>query len=634
MAAPAKYAIIGTAGHVDHGKTQLIKALTGIDTDRLAEEKKRGITIELGFAWLDLPGGEKAGIVDVPGHEKFVKNMLAGAGGIDLALLIVAADDGVMPQTREHLGILSLLGVQNGIVVITKADLVDEDWVEMVMEDLKKETAGTFLENAPMQAVSAHTGVGIPELRELIYDRVKLPDNNTAVPFRLPVDRVFSVEGFGTVVTGTLIEGALSEGDEVETYPSGEKSRVRNLQVHSQDAPTAFAGQRVAVNLAGIKKDEISRGDTVAAPGSMQQTLMLDVKVRVLKDSRRVLQNGSRLHFYHGAREDLCKLVLLGQEAVAPGEECFAQLRFVEEVAAKKGDRFVLRFYSPVETVAGGVILDANPAKHRRNDARVRDALDKREKGSAADNLLVAVSDASPNFIPLPDIQKHIAMDDATFKTELEGLIESGQVVRLSSRTAISADFEETLGRRLVKIMRDYHKQNPLQSGMRKDELRGKLLPGREIGLADKVLSLFEADGLITIDGQKAALAGFKIEYSDADKKLSETIEKFFADAAFTPPSPDEAYTKSKDRAAVKRVYDALCESGALVVTPSQMVFHRDAVNEAWKMVREFAEQNGQITLAEFRDLIGASRKYALPLLELFDRQGKTKKIDDARVLV
>ncbi len=633
-ATPGKYTIIGTAGHVDHGKTQLIKALSGIDTDRLAEEKKRGITIELGFAWLDLPNGERAGIVDVPGHERFIKNMLAGAGGIDLALLVIAADDGVMPQTREHLGILSLLGTQNGLIVITKADLVDEDWIEMVKEDIAKTVAGTFLEHASIAVVSAHTGQGIEELRKLIYESIQLPENNIALPFRVPVDRVFSVEGFGTVITGTLVEGQLSEGDEVELYPSGVKSRVRNLQVHGKDTPTAFAGQRAAVNLAGVKKDEVARGDTVAAPGSMQNTLMLDVKVTVLGDSNRTLVTGSRLHFYHGARETLCKLVLLGRDALAPGEEGFAQLRFTDDVAVKKGDRFVLRFYSPVETVGGGIVLDASPGKHRRSDVRVQDSLRVREKGTAAENLLQAITDASPQFTPAPDIAKHLAMDTASFNAELENLIADGSVIRLSSRTVISADYKETLGRRLVKILRDYHKQNPLQTGMRRDELRGKLLPGRELALADKVLGLYEADGAITADGPKVALAGFTIEYSDADKKLSGQVEAFFKDARFTPPALDEAYALSRDRAAVKRVYDALCESGALVVTPPQMVFHKTAVDDAWRLLEDFATEHGQITLAEFRDLISASRKYALPLLEQFDRQNRTKKIDDARVLV
>ncbi len=631
-----KNTIIGTAGHVDHGKTLLIKALTGMETDRLKEEKKRGITIDLGFAWLTMPDGERVGIVDVPGHERFVKNMLSGAGGINLALLVVAADDGVMPQTREHLDILSLLDIRDGIIVITKADLVEEEWVEIVKDDISKAVAGTFLERAPMMAVSAYTGQGIDELRTLIFGKAQAAANqNLARPFRIPLDRVFSVEGFGTVVTGTLIEGSLSEGDEVEVYPSGLRSRVRNLQVHSQDVETAWAGQRVAVNLAGIKRDEVSRGDTIAAPGSMRNTLMLDVKVRALPDGKRTLRTGSRLHFYHGARDALCKLVLLGCDTLEPGQEAYAQLRFSEEIAAKKGDRFILRFYSPIETVGGGVVLDSSPEKHRRSDERVRDALGVRELGSASETLLQAILDASPKFTQLAEVQKVSGMDADTFKAELDSLIADGNVLRLSAKTAIAADFKDTLGRRLSKILRDYHAANPLQAGMRRDELRGRLMPGREISLADKMLALYEQDGLIVSAGPKVSLHDFRVTYSEGDQRVRDAIEAQFLAAEFTPPSPDELFAlHPKEKAAAKRVFDALMDTGVLMMVAPQMVFRADTVDKAWAMVAAFIAENGQITLAQFRDMIGASRKYALALLEYFDKQSRTRMEGDARVLV
>ncbi len=629
-----KNTIIGTAGHVDHGKTLLIKALTGIDTDRLQEEKKRGITIDLGFAHLTAPDGERIGIIDVPGHERFVKNMLAGAGGIDLALLVVAADDGVMPQTREHLGILSLLDIRQGIIVITKCDLVEEYWVEMVAEDIRQQVKGTFLQAAPIVPVSAYTGRGIEELRALIFEKIDMEANNLSRPFRIPVDRVFTVEGFGTVVTGTMIEGSLSEGEDVEIYPRGTRVRVRNLQVHGKDVQTAYAGQRVAVNLAGIKKDEMARGDTLAVPGSMQNSMMLDIKLKVLRDSARTLVNGSRLHFYHGARDTLCKLVLLGNESLAPGEEGYAQLRFTEEVAAKKGDRFVVRFYSPVETVGGGVVLDPSPKKHKRSDENVRRALGVRESGSSADNLLQALSDLSPKFATLAEVQRHLGMDDAGFRKELAALLEAGEVVRLSGKTAISADYKETLGRQLAKILRDYHDQNPLQAGMRRDELRGKLLPGREMSLADKVLALYEEEGLICAVGRRVALAGFKIVYSEADKKLSDEIANKFLTAGYMPPSLEELMAAyPKNAADAKRVFDALLDTGVLLVVSPQMFFHADKVKEAFQMIQNAAAQNGEFTLAQFRDMIDASRKYALPLLEYFDRQGLTRKVGDVRVL-
>ena len=376
-----KHVIIGTAGHVDHGKTLLVKALTGIDTDRLTEEKKRGITIELGFAHLDFDDGSQAGIVDVPGHEKFIKNMLAGAGGIDLAMLVVAADEGFMPQTVEHLGILSLLGIRDGLVVLTKCDMVDPEWVEMVREDVKAQTAGTFLEGKPVHAVSARTGEGLPELKKNLRELVRqASEKNLRIPFRLPIDRVFSVEGFGTVVTGTLIEGALAVGDMAEVLPTGFQARVRNLQVHGKDVPAAYAGQRVAVNLAGTKKSDLARGDTIAKPGSVRKSLMLDVKLQNLKNSQRTILSGSQLHLYHGSSVRLCKVVLLDRDALQPGESCFAQLRMTEDLAAKCGDRFVVRFYSPLETIGGGIVLDDCPVRHRRGDQRTLDALAIREQ--------------------------------------------------------------------------------------------------------------------------------------------------------------------------------------------------------------------------------------------------------------
>lgn len=628
--------IIGTAGHVDHGKTQLVKALTGIETDRLAEEKKRGITIDLGFAWLDLPGGARAGIVDVPGHERFIKNMLAGAGGVSLALLVVAADDGVMPQTREHLTILDTLGISDGVIVITKADLAEAEWIEFVKEDIQAAAQGTFLARAPIVAVSSHTGEGIEALRALLVQKVAAAQGgNTTRPFRVPVDRVFSVEGFGTVITGTLIEGALSEGDEVEIYPLRRKSRVRNLQVHARDVETAYAGQRVAVNLAGIRREEIARGDTLAAPGSMQDTLRLDVKLKNGKDSGRTVKNGSRLHFYHGAREALPRVTLFGKDTLAPGEEAYAQLRFDEDMAAKRGDHFIVRFYSPIETVGGGIILDASPKRHRRSDETVIAQLGAREHGTATDTVLAAIADASPAFTPTQDIQKKLSMDAETFKAALEALLADGSAVRLSAKVVLSAEYREALFARLSKLLRDFHAQNPLKAGMRRDVLRGQLLPGREMSLSDRVLSLFEDDGRIISADQKVRLSGFQITYTQAEKALSEKMLAAFRAAPYAPPSPEELFAKMpKDVAMAKRVFEALVDEGLLLMATAQMYFLAEAVQDAFGGLSQVATQNGQITLAEFRDLTGTSRKFALSMLEYFDRQGKTRMVGDARVLV
>ena len=632
-----KNIIIGTAGHVDHGKTALIKALTGIDTDRLKEEKKRGITIELGFAHLDFPeAGIRAGIVDVPGHERFIKNMLAGAGGIDLCLLIVAADDGVMPQTREHLDILRLLDIREGIIALTKCDLADDDLIALVSEDIRGLTAGTFLADAPIVPVSAHTGAGLDTLKATLTAAAgRMEEKNLARPFRLPVDRVFTMEGFGTVVTGTLIEGTVREGDEVSIYPAGTSARVRSLQVHSTAVAEAFAGQRVAVNLSGIKREDIERGGTLAAAGSMEPGLMLDVRLDVLQSSPRTVKTGSHLHFYHGARDILCKAVLLEHDALTPGQSGYAQLRFSEPVAARKDDRFVVRFYSPVETVGGGVVLDASPRKHRRKAASVLEALAVREAGSPKDNLLQAITDGAPRLAPVADAGAGAGLDSEALKATLESLVAEGQVFMLTKKTAVSADFLGTLSAKARLLLAQYHADNPLMAGMRREELRARLLPGRDTDLSDKTLALIGARGDIALDAQRGALPDFTITYSERDRRLADAVAgALLADGGFAPPELDAIAARfPKDKAALKGVCEAMQSTGDLVLTSPGIHFHGSTVREALDIVRRIVEDKGEMTLADFRDAAGTSRKYALSLLEYFDRKGITQKVGDARVL-
>ena len=424
-----KHVIIGTAGHVDHGKTVLVKALTGTDTDRLAEEKRRGITIEPGFARLDWPDGTQAGIVDVPGHEKFIKNMLAGAGGIDLAMLVIAADEGVMPQTVEHLDILSLLGVQGGLVVLTKAELVDDDWLELVRGQALELTEGTFLEGAPILSVSAVTGQGIPELRDALYRLVQEAREKSALaPFRLPIDRVFSVDGFGTVVTGTLTEGAVQVGDAVELVPSGLQSRVRTLQVHGESVDAAYAGQRAALNLTNLQKSEIRRGDAAVRPGSARSSRMLDVRLRCLRNAKRTVLNGSQVHLYHGTSVHLAKAVLLERDELRPGESCLAQLRLTEPMAVKQGDRFVIRFYSPVETIGGGTVLDPRPLRHKRHDLAVLDSLILREQGSGSQRLLQAAEEFGVSLPDSSQLAERSGLDTGTAVSLLADLLNQGKL--------------------------------------------------------------------------------------------------------------------------------------------------------------------------------------------------------------
>ena len=626
-----KNIIIGTAGHVDHGKTALIKALTGIETDRIKEEKKRGITIELGFAYLDLPDGEKAGIIDVPGHEKFVKNMLAGAGGIDLALLVVAADEGFMPQTREHLGILSLLNISEGIIVITKKDMVDDDWLEVVCEDVRSEVKGTFLENAQIIPVSSYTGEGIEQLKTAIFELI---DQNTQIknldiPFRIPVDRIFSVEGFGTVITGTLIEGRMKIGDPVTIYPSRIESRVRNLQVHSHDVTEAYAGQRVAVNLAGLKKTDLNKGDVVAVPNSMHTTMMIDIKLNILRDCEREILNGTRLHLYHGARDVLCKVILLDRDSISAGESCYAQLRLEEEIAVKTGDRFVLRFYSPLETIGGGVILDSNPFKHKRNDPAVLESLHIKESGSDKEKISAALHDYSSRFETLDFLQVQAAIPKEQFDQQIQKLLKDKTAFRVSDSIVIHSDYLTHLKDTAVRLLSAYHQENPLRDGMKKDEFRSKFLHFDDIAVIDKITdSLVNRKFLKYVNGC-VALADFEVQKDDN----LEEIEAAFREGGFSPESPDQIATRFPKVKNYRQVVESLVNTGRLVRVEDKILLHVDYYEKALSMAKEHIAQNGQITLAEMRDLMGASRKFAVAVLEYWDRRNITKKVGDARVL-
>lgn len=627
--------IIGTAGHVDHGKTCLINALTGIDTDRLAEEKRRGITIELGFAYLGLPDGTKAGIIDVPGHEKFIRNMLAGAGGIDLALLVVAADEGVMPQTREHLGILSLLDIQRGCVALTKTDLVEPEWLELVTEDVREQLRGTCLAGAPILPVSSFTGAGIEDLRQTLFGLVaQTRGKHTERPFRLPVDRVFSMQGFGTVATGTLIEGTLSVGAEVMLYPAGRLLKARGLQVHSLGVSTAEAGQRVAVNLQGVKREELERGDVLAAPGSLQPTMMVDTRLRVLPDSDRTVKNGSRLHFYCGAKELLCKAVLLGGVGeLIPGESCYAQLRFEEPVALRAGDRFVVRFYSPIETIGGGQILDPFPRKHRPGDMEAPVLLDMLQQGDAAGRVEALVREQSARYVPLSRIRLQTNMNEADFAACVRRLEAAGTLLRVTDKLCIHAAHYESLRGKAEGFLREFHRANPLRAGARREALRAALFPWLEAGPADRLLDRMAADGTLCAPGRCLALPAFSVTFTPEQEALKGSILSACAREPFAPPERGalaRELGKAKD---FQRVLDYLTDEGELILLEPDLLFTREAVEKAELAFRSLAAQGGMVTLAQLRDALSTSRKYAMALLEYWDLAGLTKKEGDARRL-
>ncbi len=629
-----KHVIIGTAGHVDHGKTLLVKALTGIDTDRLVEEKKRGITIDLGFAHLDFEDGTQAGLVDVPGHEKFIKNMLAGAGGIDLAMLVVAADEGFMPQTVEHLDILSLLGIREGLVVITKADMVDPEWVEMVAEDVRERVTGTFLEGKPIMAVSAYTGQGVAELRQHLHQLVTAAaEKNLRTPFRLPVDRVFSVDGFGTVVTGTLIEGCIRKDEMAELVPSGLRVKVRNIQVHGKDIDTACAGQRVAVNLAGVKKTDVQRGAAVVRPGTVKTSRMLDVRLRNLKHSQRTILTQSQVHFYHGSCVMLAKIVLLDRESLLPGDSCYAQLRLTEPLASKRGDRFVIRFYSPLETIGGGVILEEAPVRHKAGDKVVLEALAIRESGSGGQKLLQTVAGFG---YALPSVQKLCAelnLEEGELRAQLEELTGTGKVLELLPGRYLAASVLDQAWEGCRKLLEAYHGANPLHAGMKLAELRQKLLPGTELAVADGVLAELAAEGRIKPVAHRYALADFTVHFTKRQSAIRDQLLQIYCKAALEAPGVDEIYSMflPKEKEDCKQVLESLISGGQLVMLTPQLYYHHQTYARVLEQTREFFTEKEELTLAEFRDMLGTSRKYALAVLEYYDRNKITQKEGDIR---
>lgn len=630
-----KHIIIGTAGHVDHGKTCLTRALTGVDTDRLKEEQKRGITIEIGFAQLTLPNGQSASIIDVPGHEKFIRNMLVGAAGMDVVLLVIAADEGFMPQTKEHLGILSLLGVQNGILVITKADMVEEEWLEAIEEEARDDVKGTFLENAPMIAVSSYTGQGLEELKNLIVTLVEgAEQRNQDRPFRVPVDRVFSVDGFGTVITGTLLEGAIALGDEVCIYPAEKKARVRGLQNHDVPAERVEAGMRVAVNLSGVDKADLKRGDTLAKPGSLILTKQMDVQLTMLKDAPYAVKNDSQLHFHHGTRELLCKCVLLGQDVLEAGETCFAQLRFQEPVAVKNGDPFVVRFFSPTVTVGGGRILNAVPGRHKRSDPKILEGLAARASGSSDRQVIQALGEAGSTLPKRAELAKAAGLTEGELEEPLQRLLEEGKAVELGGRY-IAHDTVEALWERTQKLLSDYHKAQPLQPGMNRGEFRGKLLPKAPAATADALADYFAAHRGLRLEGPTLALPDFQVVWNSFYTGLREQITQIYEKAGFTPENLDDVLSGfGKKQEGAQQVVQRLLYDGDLIALTPQLLVARSHYNRALDALYTLFDQSPELTLAAFRDALNISRKYSLAFLEYWDGSGVTRKTGDVRVLL
>ncbi len=633
-----KHVIIGTAGHIDHGKSTLIKAITNIETDRLKEEKARGITIELGFAYFDLPSGRRAGIIDVPGHEKFIKNMLAGAGGIDVVVLVVAADEGMMPQTIEHLNILSLLQTQKGIVAVTKIDMVEPEWLELVLDDIASQLEGTFLEDADIIPVSSVTKQGIPELVAKIDElTAEVASRDDHLPFRYPIDRVFSMTGFGTIVTGTLISGQVQVGDKVEVYPQNIETRVRSLQVHGQKVDTAFAGQRVAMNLAGVQVSDLARGDVLAAPGLLRTSLMLDVRLELLTNAEKPLANRERLRLYTGTSEILCRAVLLDAEFMLPGEKALVQLRLEEPIAVQTGDRFVVRTYSPMYTIGGGAILDAHPKKRRRFRAEGIRELELRESGGDLQILNQTLLTHSEEFPTEAELFQLAGRPTEQLAEALETLQEEDLALSLVIDNVayfLHSEYLQKLADKAKHVVSEYQRRFPLRPGMSKEELRSRVSRQASSKLFNSLVTLLAGEAGLVVRGGIVAEQDWQVRFTGIYAKMRERVLARLQEAPYAPPDIDElANDLNETPERLAEVLAAMSSLGEIVRVTPELAFLTSTVTEVRERVVAIIKEQGNITLADLRNELGTSRKFALPLLEYLDAQKITKRAGDARVL-
>lgn len=626
-----KNIIVGTAGHIDHGKTTLIKALTGRNTDRWEEEQRRGITIDLGFTYFDLKNGDRVGIIDVPGHEKFINNMVAGVVGMDLVLLVVAADEGIMPQTREHMDILGLLGIKKSILVINKCDLVDEEWLELVEEEIQEELEGTFLEGAPVVKVSAATGQGLDELtdtiQQLMSDEVVAKDTQT-IP-RLPIDRAFTLSGFGTIITGTLISGTITREDVLEMYPIGKECKIRNIQVHGQNQDKCYAGQRVAINLSNVKKKEIRRGCVLAPKNSMKNTDLLDVKLKVLEDSMRILTNHERLHLYTGTSEILCRAVLLDKEQIGPGEEGLVQLRLEEEIAVKRGDRFVVRFYSPMETIGGGIVLEPNPVRKKRFDAQAIEELKKKEFGSLGDVMELQIKEHGDTMITLAELAKVMAHSVDELKEYLEELEESGTifVFPMKKDTYLwHRDSEFAVRQKIEETLQKYHSEHPYRYGMKKAEIHNTFLKKIKPNIFDAYIERMTGENVYGRREEYLSLPGYEVPkdamYLQTEKLIEDTFEK----AGYDFVRFSEIDFGKIPRQTAEDVVLMMIDEGKVLRINEEMFTMKHLMDEAKEKIQNHLKEENLITIAQVRDMFSTSRKSAKPILEYMDSIKVTKK--------
>ena len=630
--------ILGTAGHVDHGKTSLIQALTGIDTDRLKEEKERGITIELGFAYLDLPCGHRLGIVDVPGHEKFVKNMVAGASGMDLVAFIIAADEGIMPQTREHFAICRLLGIERGLIIITKKDMVEPDWLELVTDDVRTFFADSFLEDAPMVSVSSTTGEGIEEVKNVLDQLVAESDfSDPFGPFRMPVDRVFSMKGFGTVITGTAISGRIKTGEDLMFFPSRKSGKIRGIQVHNNDTQEAAAGHRTAINLQGLEKETINRGEMAAAVDCLQPSYLLDAHFLYLNSNKKPYKNRSRVRIHIGTAEIMGRLVLLEDEELPPGSEANVQILLEEQAGCWPGDKYVVRSYSPIYTIGGGVIFNGSPRKRKRFREENKQVFQTYRENVPENLAQLHIKENGYNGLTLDRLAVKMGFFGNRIKKIVQLPLSSRKIILIEQdkQRMVAETVYKKLSEKLCSVLTTYHKNNPLKAGLSKEELRSRLYRGLDQRLFQFLLNNLQKKGTIVQDQALIRMTDHQVSLKDEEKTFRKELELFFKQAGLAPPTIKEVKAKFSKypNHLLKEVLVIMERESELVKVTEDLYFHKPALEKIKETLISLLAKKGEIDTPAFKDLTGLSRKFSIPLLEYFDKIKVTMRVGDKRIL-
>lgn len=630
--------VLGTAGHVDHGKTSLVRALTGIDTDRLKEEKKRGITIELGFAYLDLPCGHRLGIVDVPGHERFVKNMVAGAAGIDLVAFVVAADEGIMPQTREHFEICHLLGIEKGLIVITKSDMVEPDWLELVQEDVREYFAGSFLDGAPMVTVSSTTGDGINNVQSILNEMVSVWEFSEAYgPFRLSIDRIFNMKGFGSVITGTSLSGRIGIGDDILIYPGLKPGKIRGIQVHGKSVDMVEAGNRTAINTQGLEREMINRGDVLATPGCLRPSYMLDARFLYLSTNGKALKNRTRVRVHLGTAEIMGRVVLLDDEELAPGRETNVQVLLEEPASVWAGDYYVVRSYSPVATIGGGKILNGCAVKRKRFREENKEAFKVYRNGSLEEMVQFHVLESNMSGVTEADLAVRMGIFGNRFKKILNGPISARKIVVVDSdqQLLVSVNIYDHIKEGICNALATYHKKSPLKLGMAKEELRNLVNPGLGAKLFQACLNDLTRKSKVAQDEGVVRLAEHQVSLKADEKELRREMEQLFTKAGLTAPTVKAILSQFSDspKQLVLDVLSVMAKENFITKVTGDLYFSTSALTELEGNITEYLHKEGEIDAPRFKEFTGLTRKFSIPLLEYFDKIKLTLRVGDKRIL-